>query len=390
MAMAMGVLVWPGRTPLRCRLLAFAAVSFVILLSLTLPWNPWGARFLLTAMALGAPLTGLIVQRPGPALQVLALVLAVWGGATGIYAAWLNDNKPMPQIANRNRLDHLIATGDRNRQAFYREIDQELAPEATVAVSSGFDEWDYPFFGSRFRRTLVPLVEANYVERFGLIRPLRWTNESLWARYDPSFLVVFGETGGAQKHPDLVPGRCFQLPLQHGKPAVRWELWRCDDRDPRNLIQNGDFSAWSPNGSAETPDHWEIVALPGAQLHATRLNLPTAEGQEPFRAGLRYRGAGAGAGIGQLVAVDDALRGSIVVVDARLQASRVGAALLRVDDGESTTAFANRSTGPETIRLWHRVDPEATDLEIVLVTSEAGQDADVTLRSILAVPRPAS
>jgi hypothetical protein len=385
----LGVLLWPRRTLIRRRLLAFTAVGFLVLLSWTLPWNPWGARFILTAMALGAPLVGLVVQRRGRALQVLALVLAVWGGASGLYAAWLNENKPVPEIAKRDRLDHLIASGDSNRQGFYREVDQELPPAGTVAVSSGFDEWDYPFFGARFGRTLVPLVEANYADRFGLIRPLRWANESLWSQYDPGYLVTFQQTDDEQKHPELA-GRCFPLTLQNGRPAVRWELWRCDDRDPRNLLQNGDFSAWSRAGLTELPDGWSALTATGAELRLTRQSAPAAEGREPFRARLTARGAsGAGAGILQVLEVDDVLRGSTVVVDVRLQASRGGAALLILDDGFTVTEFANLGTAPETIRLWHQVDPEATQLEVVLLANPEGQVADIQLRSILAIPRPA-
>ena len=85
--------------------------------------------------------------------------------------------------------------------------------------------------------------------------------------------------------------------------------------------------------------------------------------------------------------VHERLRGSLVVVETRLQANQVGAALLAIDDGETATGLANGGTDPETIRLWHRLDDKATRLRVVLVARDIGLSVDVQVRSILAIPR---
>ncbi|MBA2451124.1 MAG: glycosyltransferase family 39 protein [Chloroflexi bacterium] len=404
--LALTALCWPGRSPPGRRLLGWVALSFLILMSALLPWNAVASgRFLLTACALGAPLLGVLVQGDGAWRQRLALILVIWSEVTGLYVARANEDKPIPEFAREDRLGLMSFRFPMN-EAFFREVDDELGPDGAVGVYGALndvgqkDQWEYLLFGPRLSRTLLPLVAADYPRRRRLRAPPPWTNESLLATYRPTYVVLRSPRPGAEELPDLLPGRCFDIPLAHARPAVEWEVWRCEDRDPRNVVQHADFSAWSlgPGSfrlspemdSVETADGWLAHASGGGSLEVSRLTpetviSPTPSGGESFRIRLDSRAGGRGGIVQGLPA--DRLRGSRLVVDARVWSDRVGAALLWVDDGVKVVRVANRTTWPETLRADHLVDAGAIDLSIGLDASHAAQDAVVLVRVILAIPR---
>jgi hypothetical protein len=68
---------------------------------------------------------------------------------------------------------------------------------------------------------------------------------------------------------------------------------------------------------------------------------------------------------------------------------RLGAVVLHVDDGVTTTDVANLGTGAETIRVRHRVGEGATRIRVSLVFGGGDRDAQVRVRSVLAIPRSA-
>jgi hypothetical protein len=410
---AAATLAWPGRVPATRRLLGLAALSYLAALALLLPWHLFGAgRFLLAACALAAPLLGALGQRPERGWRALALVLAIWSGATGLYVAWSHPQRSLARLAdpewraNRDRLS-MVLLATPGYEPFFREVEAEAGPDAAIAVTGtrrpeGFADYlEYPFFGPRLARTVVPLVDSGYAERLRFQQPLAWTNERLFEIYRPAFLAIEGRRSGAEVLPDGVAGRCFELPLASIRPPVYWQLWRCDDRDPRNLLANGNFAAWTGGRGAffagspgpvtvSIADGWKATASDGARLVASQLDSPSP-GEEPYRLQLQYRAAGGGGGEGAVVQelpADDALRGRLLVVDVRLWADSAGAVVLRVDDGLTGTDATNLSTAPETLRVRHLVGEDATRLRVSLVLGGTGQDTAVRVRSILAIPRP--
>jgi hypothetical protein len=213
----------------------------VLAQSLLLRWNPLGdGRFLLTGCALAAPLLGLLAGRPTRwrhRRQALALLLVAWTGTTGLYVALFNHLKPVSALAGRDRLGLMIPNAHQ-RLAFFRAVDAELGPTATVAVYGDVaagagrkGQWEYPLFGARFARTVVPLVADDHAQRMGLRRPLAWSNERLLAAYSPRYIAVESRLGGMQALPRFIPDRCVEVPRGEEWSSIAWELWRCDDRD---------------------------------------------------------------------------------------------------------------------------------------------------------------
>lgn len=82
------------------------------------------------------------------------------------------------------------------------------------------------------------------------------------------------------------------------------------------------------------------------------------------------------------------MRGTSLVVDARLWADSPGSVVLRFDDGVTTTDATNRGAEPETLRVRHLLGEEATRLRVSLVLGGTARDAEVRVRSILAILRP--
>ncbi|MBA2446976.1 MAG: glycosyltransferase family 39 protein [Chloroflexi bacterium] len=403
---AAGTLLWPGRAPSGGRLLAVAGLSYLVAMSATISWTLWGSgRYVMPACAMAAPLLGLLLRRPGVWAQTLAVVLAAWSGLTGLYVARFNDSKPLSELVGQDRLgwvalNNVLSTEER----FFREVEQELGPASTVGVygdrglvRGGFkNQLESIFFGGRFSRTLVPLVGADYAERRRLRRPLPQSSEDLLVAYPPAYIAVVSPRPGVEALSRIIPGRCFEVPLVSRKPMVAWELWRCEEQDPRSVLQNGDFRAWSggpgqfqaddrapPAGAA---DGWAATVADEGRLRVSRLE-PDGLGGESFRLGMEYRADQPGeAGIVQEVALDR-LRGAVLVVDARLRADEVGAAVLWLDDGVTSFHTVNETTDPETLRVTGRVNERATDLRIGLDASGTGRDATVVVRTILAIPR---
>ncbi|MBA2448273.1 MAG: hypothetical protein H0V51_09640 [Chloroflexi bacterium] len=394
--LAMLALVWPARSGWGPRLLGLAALGYLVGMALTLRWNASAGRFLLTACALAAPLLGAVIERREPSDRgrrwrwAFALFVAVWSAASGLYALGLRDHRVIERLAGRDRIGLLsLSPLVASHEPLFREVEEELGPTAVAVydtlsgVPNRKDQWEYPFFGPRFSRVVVPLVRPEYPERMGLLRPLAWTNERLVEAYRPSYVAVAGRrpAGGALAQIGL--DGCFPVPLRHGKPALPWELWRCRDDDPRSVVENGDFRAW-PMG---LPIGWNVEVAGEGRLTASWTDAE-AQGAEPFRLRLDYRAGDAEdeAGIVQEVPIGG-LRGRTLVVDARVRADLEGAAVLWVDDGVTATQTANATAGAETLRVTHRIDPRATGLWVHLDASGAGQDAIVLARTILAIPR---
>ena len=387
---APAVLVWPGRVALGRRAVALASLSYMLLLSLILTWSPWGSpRYLLPACAMAAPLLGLAVRWSVGWGRALALILVAWSAATGLYVARVGETKTLSALAGQDRLG-LMLFSQPSHLAFFRAVDQELGPSSTVGVyadavplrPSFKDQWEYPFFGARFSRTVVPLVETSSAGRTRLRQPLGWSNGGLLAAYRPDYVAAESSRSLVEVLPEIGPGQCFTVPLAYGGPVGAWKLWRCRDEDPRSVLENGDFRAWP----AELPLGWDLEVVGERQLAVSRVEQ--LSGDEPFRLRLDYRRVGPEdeGGIVQEAPVG-ALRGRDLVVDARVRANREGAAFLWVDDGVGATEVANRSVGAETLRLVHRVGRRATGLWIGLGVRAPDQDAVVLVRTILAIPR---
>jgi hypothetical protein len=139
------------------RVLAAAALLYLLVLSIYKEHDPWIARLAMPMVILAAPLFALLYARGW--LRTLAVALAVASAAPALLT---NPQKPL-----------LVADGERTafdytdveRQTFIRpELRQVLAalnasiePGEPLGLVRDADSWDYVFFGTDPERRVVPL-----------------------------------------------------------------------------------------------------------------------------------------------------------------------------------------------------------------------------------------
>jgi hypothetical protein len=138
--------------------LALALPVFVLELAVLYSYNPFVGRFLLVPVALTMPLAAWL--RP---YRLLSGGLAATGIVTLALCLALNHTKPAG-------VDHSASAWSLGRlgaqsitRAEMREplvwLDRSLPTHARVGVLLGSDDWDYPLYGPRLTRTLVPLPD---------------------------------------------------------------------------------------------------------------------------------------------------------------------------------------------------------------------------------------
>ena len=166
--------------------LALALPVFVLELALAYQYNPFVGRFLLIPVALTMALAAWL--RP---YRLLCAALATTGVVSLAVTLSLNHAKPAGldgtvPVWELARWEAQSVTRAEMRDAL-KWVDEKLPVDARVGVLLAADDWDYPLYGRRLRRKLVPLPDR---------RPLRQAR-----RLGLRWVVVSGSrtaiTGGA-------------------------------------------------------------------------------------------------------------------------------------------------------------------------------------------------
>jgi hypothetical protein len=139
------------------RVLAGAALVYLLVLSIYKEHDPWIARLAMPMVVLAAPLFALLYARGW--LRTLAIALAVASAAPALLT---NPQKPL-LVAEGEKT--LFGHSDVERQTFIRpEMRQVLAslnlsiePGEPLGLVRDADSWDYVFFGADPERRVVPL-----------------------------------------------------------------------------------------------------------------------------------------------------------------------------------------------------------------------------------------
>jgi len=143
--------------PLGLALMSASLFLFVCSLS----WFPWDNRYLVPAAALCAPLIAPIYERkvPHPLLtwSVIGLALLVIG-----FTTTHNLSKPLVGARPIWKMDWIErqALNRTSMEPVLRAVDRLIPLNATIGTMLGTDDWDYPMFGRRFSRRIIPLYPA--------------------------------------------------------------------------------------------------------------------------------------------------------------------------------------------------------------------------------------
>jgi len=163
-------IAWPLRHTTAARgAHGLALPLFVLVLALTFRFSD-EARYLVVAVALTAPLVAAVYR-----WRILAAAVALVAVFSLAFAHGRNELKPtgLGELAAAWTLPRLEAMSldVPQRAPLLEAVEREVPPDARVGVALGPSDWDYPLFGPRFTRTLVPLPHRGGLEaaeRLGL------------------------------------------------------------------------------------------------------------------------------------------------------------------------------------------------------------------------------
>ena len=145
------------RSPPARRVLAAAALAFLVVFAVTNEHNPWVGRVMMPAIAIGAPLLAALCCRS--VLSAAAVALALLGVVPSLFA---NDLKPLfvpigqDTIVERDRYEQQ-AIARSEMAVVARQLSEVSAPDASIGLVRGGDTWDYVFFGRQLRRRVIPI-----------------------------------------------------------------------------------------------------------------------------------------------------------------------------------------------------------------------------------------
>lgn len=138
------------------RALAVAFGVFMLAQAFSGPYDPWRGRYFIVAAVFAVPVIACCVRNTNPIWRVyltLIVMLGCLAAFTGVVGRWNN----MPEeVFTMNRLQQLT----RNRRNYYPVIRRfkEIVPaNAVVAAYFGEDTFEYPLFGEKLTRTLLPI-----------------------------------------------------------------------------------------------------------------------------------------------------------------------------------------------------------------------------------------
>jgi hypothetical protein len=156
-------LVWilvRRESPVTERAFAAASLAYVVLFALLNEQNPWVGRVLMPAVVLGAPALAGLLRRPLLAGAAVATALV-----TLPPALLVNDRKPIlvprgtPSIFERDRLGQQTLPRPEMLPVI-RRLNELAGPNGSIGLVRGEDVWDYPFFGPKLARRVVPLERS--------------------------------------------------------------------------------------------------------------------------------------------------------------------------------------------------------------------------------------
>ncbi len=231
-----------GWVSLASRIMAFSAISYLIMAAALLRWNPWFGRLMTPMAALAAPALSLLYSE-GAAMWgrafngILALVCLVSATSASLF----NEMKPMiagRTIWGRSRIElltwansHIRPVADMMDRLGFRGLKVGLVP-------ADENTFDYVFWGRNFERKLVPML----FNRKELINP------DGFSRVDCLLFL-----GDSQRY-FLTPRAEFALDKVYGKSDLKPLLARL--RSPG--------SGW--RAILDMDDSWHLFVQPGVNI----------------------------------------------------------------------------------------------------------------------------
>lgn len=238
-------------------LLAAMAITFFLVLSVLMKWSPFRGRFVAIAAVVATPLL-ITVFRTGKFWGIfrwgvisISLFIATW-------TSLLNLSKPLLGPTTIWDVDYAQQrTFYGGPTEFVRAVENYLPPDATVGIV-GYHLWEYPLFGSKFTRTVIPLYP--YPEK---IEPSTLEKQNI------DYLVISHQFGQSlpqvsDTYSLLTGGDTWKIFINRDKlqPWFAWALNRSTTtHSPQPLITIDPFLNKTIDISLQLPPHQEFEQL---------------------------------------------------------------------------------------------------------------------------------
>jgi len=149
------------RQPPARRILAAAAVTNLVVFSLTVAANGWLGRIMIPAVALAAPLFALLGKRS--ALAGATLVLAGVSMGPALVANHQKQLLPWATNAFHHPRREQMSAGRPEMVGVLAALDTEVVENEPIVYVGTEDSWDYPFFGAHRERRIVRILQPSDV-----------------------------------------------------------------------------------------------------------------------------------------------------------------------------------------------------------------------------------
>ena len=279
-------------SPFRRSWARFAVVLTPVLYWLSvcalLRYDPWRGRFFVTAAVMAAPLLSqayMPFRSRGVKLFVTWLIVAI-GTSTALVATFYNKSKPVcpfpahwrASILNVPR--HMLRYRYRPRPEVFplvNVLDNEWPERMRLGLVFPDGGWDWPLFGPRLRRMLVPLPRS----------PERIRQALHSGEVD---MVVICKEISVERFPPLLGERPFVGPIQTDLDVARAAFWSFllpDKQDENFLFPARDWPAapHSRDGQILLAVGADQRFVPGRELPAGRLVFPIEPSADLLRQG---------------------------------------------------------------------------------------------------------
>jgi len=161
---------------------AYLFLGYLITFSYLLRWQPWANRLLMVMVILGMPLLALITNSNRWIMKKLTMFLMIYLMVLLIPATFMNQSKPLvPYPIDRGEQRttflgkyepwrHLPINRDRiglryvifpYDEEFLRKVNAFVPLKSKVGLVVSVYEWEYPLFGEKLQRIIIPLNSEN-------------------------------------------------------------------------------------------------------------------------------------------------------------------------------------------------------------------------------------
>ncbi|MHA8076423.1 hypothetical protein [Aquirufa sp. TARAVU-A1A] len=174
------ILLLTKKRPIIYYLFFIAFILHFMALSYTAAYDPWKGRYMISSLVFLLPVSSLffnafVSKNKFSLVLVFYLVIIASGISTLLYhgrSAFLSTHN-LPTIWGKSRIELLTVSRPDITKA-YLNFDKLVPPNATVALGTINDDYEYPLWGNKFTRKLVPInpfeqglqaipAEANYL-----------------------------------------------------------------------------------------------------------------------------------------------------------------------------------------------------------------------------------